>query len=136
MTCKENIFYHVCRGSSLTSILERGLIPSIGRNSENAGEATPAVFLFTSRLACEDALQNWLGELFDDDEQLYVLEIMLPENFPVISDVEYEIKTECTISSECIIEVLDERFIPVRDRGLLHLQKSAHPLLCRRNAKI
>lgn len=105
-------FYHVCTGANLLSILEHGLVPTIGERSVQV-ENTPAVFLFSTRLACEEAVQNWLGELFDEKDELFVLEVILPQDVTLKSDVEYEVKTASPIPADCIVNVLDESLQPV-----------------------
>ena len=57
-------FFHVTRAENLSDIMRGGLVPSIGARSQAAKERHPAVFLFSSRDAMEDALMNWLGEEF------------------------------------------------------------------------
>ena len=65
--------FHVTPESNVDSILEQGLKPAIGRRSQELGESNPAIFLFVDVEAVENALSNWLGELFDDDQPLSLL---------------------------------------------------------------
>ncbi len=87
-------YYHISPSSNRRSILKNGLIPQIGNNSESLGEIEDGIYLFPSMDDLENALSNWLGELYDDDEiELDIFEVTLPENFPLESDVEYEVRS-------------------------------------------
>lgn len=72
---KPEKFYHVTTQSNLDSIMSNGLIPSIGERSSRLGEENSSIYLFDSKQSVEDALGNWLGEEFDEDEQLVLLEV-------------------------------------------------------------
>ncbi len=101
--------FHVTLKSSLDSILQEGLLPRRGPRSSQLGEIDEAVYCFASKEDCENALMNWLGEAFDDDEELVVLEI----NFePAISrsDAAYEIAILEPIPGNCIEQVHDADF--------------------------
>ncbi len=71
-------FFHVTRAENLSDIMRGGLVPSIGARSQAAKERHPAVFLFSSSDAMEDALMNWLGEEFGEDVELAILQVDLP----------------------------------------------------------
>lgn len=66
-------YYHVTDVKNLDSILKNGLVPKIGSLSEQLGETgepKPAIYLFTSKEACVDAMGSWLGEAYDElDEE-------------------------------------------------------------------
>lgn len=55
------------------------------------GELKDAIYLFPSIEDVENALSNWLGELFEDEEVLVVLEINITELDIVQSEAGYEI---------------------------------------------
>ena len=78
-------FYHVTRLCFLDNILTRGLIPQIGDLSKKANETVKRIYLFDSKDALENAMLNWLGEEFEDEDVCY-LEINLPNNFPIKRD--------------------------------------------------
>jgi len=59
-------------------IQQEGLRPAIGERATEYGETTPRVYLFPNIEAYEDAMLQWLGELFDDDEPLVLLKVSLP----------------------------------------------------------
>ena len=82
---KSNIFYHVCKDTDLPSILRGGLLVSQGDRSSQM-EEEPSVFLFRDEQSAYDAVSNWLGDEFEEDETLDLLQINLPSNFPLTDD--------------------------------------------------
>ena len=101
------IFYHVSSRKNLKSIMDIGLVPTIGERSSEALESTPAIFCFTSQSHCEDALMNWLGDAYDDDEELVILALS-PEQSPVLTDALFEVCFIESIPSSRILAVYDE----------------------------
>lgn len=55
------------------------------------GESENAIYLFPSIEDMENALSNWLGELFEDEDVLVALEIDTTELNIIQSEAEYEI---------------------------------------------
>ena len=97
------VVYHVSPTTNRASILSKGLIINIGKNSENFGENTEGIYLFPTMDDLENALENWLGELYeDDDEELDIYKITLPENFPLEMDVDYEFRSLVNIQPQHI----------------------------------
>jgi hypothetical protein len=80
------IGYHVTAAEKLSSILAHGLVPDIGLHSENMGETTPAVYLFPSFEAIENALSNWLGEQLEDIEKVILLKVVIPADAVIQKD--------------------------------------------------
>jgi hypothetical protein len=76
------IYYHVTPRRNLQNIKKTGLVPQVGERSALLGEDS-GIFLFGDLDAMETALMQWLGDAFDEDEDLVVLEIALPDGFPV-----------------------------------------------------
>jgi hypothetical protein len=70
-------FFHVTRAEKLPAILREGLKPAIGRRSREADEPRPAVYIFPSEKAASDALATWLGEEFEPEADLLMLEVAL-----------------------------------------------------------
>ena len=65
-------------------------------------ENTPAVFLFANQDDLEQALLNWLGEIFED-EDLVILEIQLPLEYKqFLAQSEYEITCSVAIPPQYI----------------------------------
>jgi len=71
-------FFHVTTQDTLSSILREGLVPLKGPRSSKLMEPTPAVYMFRSRPAMEDAVCGWLGDEFPPQESLVVLEVEVP----------------------------------------------------------
>lgn len=67
-----NTLYHVTRYSNLDSIKLHGILPNKPTDFE---EDENAVYLFKSMDSLEDAIDSWLGDRFDEDEDVIVLEI-------------------------------------------------------------
>lgn len=97
----KNFAYHVTPSENLESILADGLIPAIGLRSADFGETDNAIYLFPDENALNDGLGNWLGECFEDDEQLAILRVDI-EGLETISEVEWEIKCYSGIRAERI----------------------------------
>ena len=95
-------FYHVTPTKNITNIMKNGLIPSIGSSSSKFGEEKPATFMFRNKDDMEDALSNWLGDEFGEDEKLSLLQISLPNNMHIFSDVGFEVYVLETIPSNNI----------------------------------
>lgn len=101
------IFYHVTPMENVPSISKEGLSPRIGPRSIDYGEKTPAIYLFPDLVSTEDALMNWLGEWYeqqyDEDYELAILKVCLPDGFPVSSSkAAWEFVCKRLIPPECI----------------------------------
>jgi len=82
--------YHVTSKRNWQKIKREGLQPKIGPRSSKLKEK-PGIFLFTSMDSLEDALMNWLGEEFEDDETLAILKVTVDINKLIIDpSVRYE----------------------------------------------
>ncbi|AQT06305.1 hypothetical protein A0U91_14875 (plasmid) [Acetobacter persici] len=119
-------YYHLTPARNLDSIIRRGLLPSIGANSEAANEARAAIYLFSSIDALEDGLTNWLGDQFDEDERLALLKVTLPGGAATVSDAGYEVACLSPIPS-AHIEILCENDLEL-DMDCLR-QKEARPAM-------
>jgi hypothetical protein len=67
----EGAYYHITRSENVPSIMAGGLEPTKPRDMEDV----EGVYLFKSAVAAEDALMNWLGDRFDEDEPLTLLRV-------------------------------------------------------------
>lgn len=94
------MYYHVTPVKNVASIMRTGLVPFIGECARACGETTPAVYLFGSREDVDTALMNWLGDEFDDDVSLAVLQVKCDTVAP--GAVAYEYVCFETIVPECI----------------------------------
>lgn len=78
---------------------------------ENSGrtESIAAIWLFPDIESMGHTLMNWLGELYDDDEELVSLEINLPDDFQIMrSTVGWEVYSLETIHPKYIRYFRDE----------------------------
>jgi len=80
--------------------MRRGLNAAVGNRSREAGES-PGIFLFTSKEAAHDAVCNWLGDYFEEDEPLCLLEINA-EGLSLSVTADYERVSRQTISPDRI----------------------------------
>lgn len=94
------MYYHVTPADNLDSIMRFGLCPRIGNRASAYGEDAPKVYLFGHRKDVDNALMNWLGDEFDDDIALAVLQVECDS--VVRGDVAYEYVCFETIAPECI----------------------------------
>ena len=94
--------YHVTPSKNLPFIQEKGLLPSIGERSRSLGEEREAVYLFPSQKDMDNALSNWLGELFDDSEELAILQVDVSNANIERGEVEYELLGYSVIAPENI----------------------------------
>lgn len=62
-----NQIFHVTPTRNMESIFREGLRPQIGPRSALLGERKEMVYFFSTMLAVEDALSNWLGEALDNE---------------------------------------------------------------------
>ena len=100
--------YHVTSRSNLDSILEHGITPRTGRNAAQRGESEHAVYCFSSMEACEEALMNWLGEQFDEDDALVILTVWIDGLALQPAEVEWEVAIRESVPPERIVEAVDE----------------------------
>jgi hypothetical protein len=106
------VAYHVTLMSNLVSILDSGLIPQIGENSKELGETEDRVYAFIDKDSTENALLNWLGEIYEDMEvDLVILEVD-DSHFDFIFDSNGDVFFECyaysKIPPSAIIKVISE----------------------------
>lgn len=70
-------------------------------------ESTPSVYLFKNIVDMQDAISNWLGECFEDKDELIILTVNI-EDLPTVAGADYEILIQTTINPDRIISILDE----------------------------
>lgn len=101
----ENYYHVTTKEAWENKIMQDGLIPLIGERSEEFGEEVPRIYLFTSYEAYEDGMLLWLGEAFEDDQELVLLKVELPfheyEEF-MESEAGYEVAVLKTIGKESV----------------------------------
>jgi hypothetical protein len=89
------VLYHVTPTKNLSSIAKRGLVPSIGSRSSQL-ETESNLYFFPTKDAAEDALMNWLGDEFPEDEPLALLAVSskgLEGKFTPGAEYEYTVST-------------------------------------------
>ena len=84
------IVYHVTNLTNLSNIKKQGLYPQMGPRSQELGETEKCIFVFINLDDVDEAVSNWLGDEFDDDERLFCITINVPNSWVKDSDVEYE----------------------------------------------
>ena len=113
---KDNRYFHVTPKQNIDSILANGLIAQIGERSEEIGESQEAIYLFPNFEEMNNALANWLGECFEDIDELIILQIDLPKGFPIYKEMDsngdefYEVHCTCNIPEEYITAIYDEEY--------------------------
>ena len=103
--------FHVTPKENIKSILKSGLIPKIGYRSQKINEDVPAVYLFTTIEECHNALLNWLGEEFEDVDELLILEVDIDDTYIELDnngDIFFEIVVTKTVGVEKIKEIYTE----------------------------
>ena len=101
------IVYHVTPAANIPSIMEHGLIPQVGARSILMDES-PSLFFFESKDAVENALTNWLGDAFDEDEALTILQVDVPEEWLMSTPAEYELVCTTVVPPRMIDKVMPE----------------------------
>lgn len=100
--------YHVTPPVNIASILQNGLLPQIGERSAIAGETVPAIFCFSNLDDVEDALTNWLGDLFDEDQPLSLLRVTLGSDAVLGTGAGYEVVVLTPIRAEGVTVLLQD----------------------------
>lgn len=67
----EQTAFHISSVKNLVRIKQKGLIPSIPKDMVD----DKAIYLFKTKDDAEQALMNWLGDRFNDDDEVVLLTI-------------------------------------------------------------
>lgn len=102
--------FHVTTEQACDAILHEGIEPRIGPRSAELGESQPQIYLFKTREDVENALSNWLGESFEEDEALMILEVDLAGIAVTAESDQFELIVSQRIEPEKIVAVYDEMF--------------------------
>lgn len=87
---KNKIVYHVTPTKNLADIMKNGLFPKKGERVLKLNDKY-GIYVFKSFEDLEQALLTWLSDEFEDDEELTILEINLPDYINLNdSNIEYE----------------------------------------------
>lgn len=108
--------FHITPRQNVPTIMLDGLLAKIGPRSLELGEPVPAVYLFRTIEDAENALSNWLGEAFDEDEVLSLLGVTLPEDIPE-DPMSFEYCVYRDIPGERIVILVEDldQIIDIRD---------------------
>ena len=99
---KSNYMYHVTPAENIKHILKDGLVPTKGSNSQTYGEEQDNVYLFPTIEDAEDALGNWLGDQYEDEDISFSLLQVDVTGLPLKSETEWEYYTQSVISPDRI----------------------------------
>lgn len=94
-------YFHVTPTRNIEAIRREGLIPK-----QSVMNDEPGVYLFKDRVSLEDALMNWLGDRFDDDEPLSVIEVAA-DGLRVEPGAGYEVFSREVIPVSAILGIRD-----------------------------
>ena len=97
-------YYHITTPSAWEKIQQEGLIPQLGERSKKVNEQWPAVFLFESRAAMEDAYFGWLGDEYEKETKLVILAVKPPKGLVLDESVACAGEVRCynSLPPECI----------------------------------
>lgn len=105
-------FYHATHKSNKESIITSGLHPMIGKNSQLINESDANVYLFNSAEDLDTALGQWFGDLFEEDDELIIIEVLLDINDPLLQfnqqDTCYESTYRGIITPDKFQQVMNE----------------------------
>jgi len=73
-----NVFFHVTKKSNLSRIQSIGLVPSKGERTNKLMDQQ-GIYLFPDIDSVEDALMNWMGDEFDEAEDLVILKVRIQD---------------------------------------------------------
>lgn len=92
-----NVFFHVTKKSNLSQILSIGLVPSKGERANKIMDQQ-GIYLFPNIDSVEDALMNWMGDEFDEDEDLVILKVRIQDPSLLTQTTDWEFIYFSTIS--------------------------------------
>lgn len=111
-----SLVYHVTPSENLDSIMSQGLIPQKGERSRKILDEKPAIYCFPDKDTMEDAVMNWLGDEFDEDEALALLEIDTTGLDGQVTDgAKYEIAITSSIPVENIRVLSKDLAMPLSE---------------------
>jgi hypothetical protein len=94
--------FHVTPSRSVKGIQRKGLIPKIGPRSRLIKEKVPTIYVFPDIESLENGVSNWLGDAFDEETKLSILELTVPSAWVVREELQWEVKIMQTIPPENI----------------------------------
>lgn len=94
--------FHVTTKNNYSNIKNEGLTPTLGKNSLSFGEKIPLIYFFKDMISAEDAISNWLGDCYEEDEILVLLSVTVSADLIFKSSADYECFVSTPISKENI----------------------------------
>lgn len=82
------------------------------------------IYLFHSFDDMENALMNWLGECFNEEDELAILKICLPDTFPIHTGIDsngdlfYKSYTQEQIPAQYIEAIYDELYNEIKNEEI------------------
>jgi hypothetical protein len=121
--------YHVTPSENLDSIMSKGLLPQIGDRTRKIVDEKPAIYCFPDKNAMEDALMNWLGDEFDEDEALALLEIYTAGlKGQVTEGAEYEVAITSAIPPQNIRIISRDLATPITESIVKEAFNQPYPI--------
>ena len=117
--------YHVTPSENLDSIMSKGLVPQVGDRSRKIEGEKPAIYCFPDKNSMEDAVMNWLGDEFDEDEPLALLEIFTTGLKGQVTDgAQYEVAITSAIPPQNIRIISRDLATPITEDETLQFAAS------------
>jgi len=117
--------YHVTPAVNLDNILMQGLIPQTGDRTRKIEGEKPAIYCFPDKVAMEDAMMNWLGDEFEEDEALALLEIYTTGlKGQVTEGAEYEVAITSKIPPQNIRVISKDLATPLAETDTMQYAAS------------
>ena len=121
--------YHVTPSENLRNILTSGLVPQVGNRSRKIVGEKSATYCFPDKNSMEDAMMNWLGDEFDEDEQLALLEIDTTGLDGNVTDgAEYEVAITSVIPPQNIRIISRDLATPVNESIVTEAFNQPYPI--------
>jgi hypothetical protein len=121
---QSQILYHVTPAKNLRSIKSKGLTPRTGARSLEAKEGgPPAIYCFRSLSDVEQAMMGWLGDAFDEETALALLEVDPGESQIHETGATYECILFDAIPADRLKILaldIDEELPSLLDEGMIH----------------
>jgi hypothetical protein len=97
----KNVMFHITKESNIPSIKEFGL--KVNKPADMDDKS--GIYLFPTKEYAEDALMNWLGDRFDEDEPLAMLTIDTSNLQLETSSVDWEYISKSDIPPKNILKI-------------------------------
>ena len=121
--------YHVTPSENLDNIMSKGLVPDVGDRARKIPDEKHAVYCFPDKNSMEDAVMNWLGDEFDEDTQLALLEIYTTGLKGQVTDgAEYEVAITSIIPPQNIRILSKDLATPITESIVTEAFDQPYPI--------